>query len=158
MDVDFCAGQTFQGLDGTQSNTLISGFVFPPSGIWCQFSEGFEPNCGWNVDHHSVHLSGQLCPKKNNLFSECWPFSPVHFQNIALVFSIVPKLLSDDSLLRHTVPWFIINRNKNTTCQENMFTNVSPFFCHDVIHLVTHLLWCLFFNFTWKLSSEDHTH
>lgn len=64
------------GVDGTQSNGLILGFVFPPSGIWCQFSEGFGPNCGWNVDHHSVHLSGQPRPYKNNLFSERWNISP----------------------------------------------------------------------------------
>lgn len=65
------------GVDGTQSNRLILGFVFPPSGIWCQFSEGFGPNCGWNVDHHSVHLSGQPRPYKNNLFSGRWNISPV---------------------------------------------------------------------------------
>lgn len=35
-----------------------------PSGIWCQFSEGFGPNCGWNLDHHSLHLSVQLCLTK----------------------------------------------------------------------------------------------
>lgn len=52
------------GGSGTQSNGLIWRFVFPPSGIWCQFSESFGPNCGWNVDHHSPHLSGQPCPTK----------------------------------------------------------------------------------------------
>lgn len=45
----------------------ILGFVFPPSGIWCQFSEGFGPICGWNVYHHSVNLSGQLCPEKQQI-------------------------------------------------------------------------------------------
>lgn len=57
-------GQAAFGGRATQSNGLIWRFVFPPSGIWCQFSESFGPNCGWNVDHHSPHLSGQPCPTK----------------------------------------------------------------------------------------------
>lgn len=63
-DLSVCVGQAAFGGSGTQSNGLIWRFVFPPSGIWCQFSESFGPNCGWNVDHHSLHLSGQPCPTK----------------------------------------------------------------------------------------------
>lgn len=76
--------------------------------------------------------------KKNNLFSECWPFSPVHFQNIAFSIQYCSKI---------TFQWWpptphcsLVYNQK----QESMFTKVWPFFCHDVIHLVTHL-WCFVF-------------
>lgn len=66
---------SFRG-SGTQSNELIWRFVFPPSGIWCQFSESFGPNCGWNVDHHSPHLSGRVSLLPYSLFSlPCFSYS-----------------------------------------------------------------------------------
>lgn len=35
---------------------------FLPRASGANFQEGFGPNCGWNVDHHSAHLSDQPCP------------------------------------------------------------------------------------------------
>lgn len=52
-----CVQARHCGLHAAQSDGLILGFVSPPTGIWCQFFQGSKLNCGWNVDHHLVHLS-----------------------------------------------------------------------------------------------------
>lgn len=94
---------SFRG-SGAQSNGLIWRFVFPPSGIWCQFSESFGPNCGWNVDHHSPHLSGQPRPTKTtrrcyHVLYNTMAGSSSHFPYSSLTLSSFYSIFGSPALL-----------------------------------------------------------